>query len=120
DGVTGTVGMEYMTDNYRFPLGTNHKFNGFADNFLGPQANGLADIYLSAGTKLGYGIGAKVFYHHFTDADFNSLGDEIDMVFTKSLTENVSLLAKTAWFLGKDNGPIPNTNRASIEVNVKF
>lgn len=121
-GVKATVGYEYLgSDNgvgYKFPLGTNHKFNGFADRFLATPAAGLSDVYASlattvAGFKL---VGA---YHYFWDDGLDvSFGQEIDAVIVKSLSDNVSVLAKGAYFMGQ-NGQ-PDTTRASIEMNIKY
>ena len=73
-GFTGTLGLEYLgSDNnvgYKFPLGTNHKFNGFADRFLNTPPTGLTDLYASVGKKLPCDFGARAFYHHFLGRRF--------------------------------------------------
>jgi hypothetical protein len=64
---------------FQTPLGTNHLFQGWADQFLTTPAQGIDDIFLSAGAKLGK---AQMLaeYHRF-ESDFNSndLGDEFDI-----------------------------------------
>ncbi|MER2490717.1 alginate export family protein [Catenovulum sediminis] len=90
-GVTVKLGQETLGSddglaNFATPLATLHKFNGFADVFLGGTfasgglPNGLVDTYGFVGTKVG-GIALKAFYHTFK-SDFGSIdyGDEIDLV----------------------------------------
>lgn len=52
------VDQELMGSNqglyaFQTPLGTNHLFQGWADQFLTTPAQGIRDTFLSAGTKLG-------------------------------------------------------------------
>jgi len=121
-GVTATVGYEYLgSDNgvgYKFPLATLHKFNGFADRFLGTPAGGLSDVYVSAATKVA-GIKFSAAYHYFWDDGMNVfLGQEVDIVAAKALNEHVSVLAKGAFFMGE--GAQPDVTRASVEMNIKY
>lgn len=122
-GVTGTLGAEYLgSDNgvgYQFPLGTNHKFNGFADRFLATPAGGLTDLYTSVGTTLSCGTKVAAAYHYFYDDGFDvALGQEIDLVASKDLGRGISVLGKAAYFLGQ-NGQ-PDTTRVSLELNYKY
>ena len=79
-------------------FGTNHKFNGFADQFLSTPDAGLKDLYVTgvyrfAGNKF------VASYHRFTpdyDRTFDKYGDEVDLVAVKKLNKQVSLLAKYA------------------------
>ena len=61
------------------PLGTNHKFNGFADKFLITPANGLRDLYLDL--SWGWKTWSASAVYHFFDADEGggSYGDELDL-----------------------------------------
>jgi len=114
-GIVGTAGVFTFGEDFIFPLQTAHKFNGFADAFLlaqlgipGPRAaldNGLADIYVSAVKKgLPGGIKAVGALHYFADADFgDALGYEADLVLVKPINENLTALAKFAYYLGDDN-----------------
>jgi len=49
NGITGGLGIEVLGEDngssFQTPLGTNHKFNGFADAFLTTPASGLNDFY---------------------------------------------------------------------------
>ena len=90
DGFSGSAGHEVLTGDgiraFTTPLATLHKFNGFADVFLGTPVDGLKDSYV----KLGYKskpIGTLKFvnifgvYHDFNSENTSAnLGSEIDAV----------------------------------------
>jgi hypothetical protein len=120
--VTTTVGYEYLGSNngvgYKFPLATLHKFNGFADRFLGTPGGGLSDVYVSAGTEVA-GIKLLAAYHYFWNDGFDvALGQEVDLVASKALNKNISVLAKGAFFMGQPAQP--DVTRASLELNIKY
>jgi len=122
-GVTGTLGTEWLgSDNgigYQFPLGTNHKFNGFADRFLTTPSVGLSDLYASVGTTVSGGIKLATAYHCFYDAGFDAgLGQEIDLVASKDLGKGLSVLTKAARFWGQSGEP--DTTRVSLEIDYKY
>ncbi len=79
------LGSDDGDASFTTPLATLHKFNGWADVFLGgtfdPAAmpDGLEDIYISASGKLGeYSLTAV--YHEFSaDEGSDDYGDEIDL-----------------------------------------
>jgi len=79
-------------------LATLHKFQGWADVFLGTPVAGIEDFYLNAT----YGVDGykfKVVYHDFTtDEGGLDLGTEIDFVVSKKFSKNVSGLLKFASF----------------------
>lgn len=105
---------------YKFPLGTNHAFNGFADKFLTTPADGLQDAYATAGTKLPFDSNLALFYHKFYDADGGrDYGNEVDFVLTKKIGKGLLLLGKYAYYWGND-GPYTDTNRFSVEVNYQY
>lgn len=104
---------------FRFPLGTNHAFQGFADNFLTTPAIGLQDLYIGLGAELPWGIGGSVIYHQYwSDQGGSDLGEEIDLVAKKQLTPIWSVLAKAAYYDG-DSGQ-PDTTRFWIQTTLKF
>lgn len=104
---------------FRFPFGTNHKFNGFADLFLVTPNQGLQDLYIYAKGDLPWGIKGTVAYHEFWfDSGGSNIGHEIDAVLAKKLTPNWSILAKFATFDG-DQG-LRDTNRATFQTDFKF
>ena len=77
------LGYEMLRGNgtsaFQTPLGTNHKFNGFADKFLVTPANGLRDYYVRVSWDWKT-WSAFVDYHLF-DADEGdaSYGNEFDV-----------------------------------------
>ncbi|MFL0800036.1 MAG: alginate export family protein [Agarilytica sp.] len=89
-----TLGSDDGTASFTTPLATLHKFNGWADVFLGGtfvptlMENGLEDMYVTASTKLA-GFKLAAFYHDFSanegSADY---GSEIDLVVAKKFGKN--------------------------------
>ena len=78
------------------PLATGHKFQGFADKFLGTPANGIEDSYFKVATKVG-GVKLIAFYHEF-EAEEGSMdyGSEVDFIAAYKINENYSVLFKYA------------------------
>ncbi|GAB5495630.1 MAG: alginate export family protein [Phycisphaerales bacterium] len=104
---------------FRFPLGTNHKFQGFADNFLVTPAAGLQDLYIGVGGDLPGGIKGGITYHEFwSDQGSNDLGYEVDLVASKQITPLWSVLVKAAFFDGSSGQP--DTNRLWAQTTYKF
>ena len=97
---TVKAGIEVLgSDNgvgFSTPLATLHKFNGFADKFLGTPADGLEDIYITAVTKV-KGVKLVATYHDFS-SNVNGIdfGSEINLVAAYKVNKNYSLLAKYA------------------------
>jgi hypothetical protein len=111
---------------------TAHKFNGFADQFLGTNGGGLTaglqDYYAQAVTKL---FDAKlVFAYHFFDSaeDDNAFdgtyGDEFDALLVKPVAENLTFIAKYANFMQDDStasgNPTRDTEILSVRLRYKF
>lgn len=108
NGVTAKVGYEVLgSDNgaYGFstPLATLHKFNGWADQFLGTPAQGLVDTSVTLAGKLAGG-GWTVVYHDF-EADeasesVDDLGSEIDISYARKYGKHYSAGIKYAAYSG--------------------
>lgn len=109
-GVTLKLGYEVLgSDNgeYGFstPLATLHKFNGWADQFLGTPAQGLVDLSLSASGKV---AGAKwaVVYHEFEADDpsdtVDDLGNELDLLLAKKFGKHYNAGIKYAAYSAGD------------------
>ncbi|MCW8866256.1 MAG: alginate export family protein [Colwellia sp.] len=103
------------------PLATLHKFNGWADQFLGTPKEGLQDIYASVGGKLAGGSW-KVVYHDFS-ADESSdtvddLGSEIDAVYTKAINKTFKAGIKYAAYNAGDIKV--DTDKVWVWVSAKF
>lgn len=104
------VGYELLgsdTGKYGFttPLATLHKFNGWADQFLGTPEQGLQDIYVSVGGKLAGGSW-KIVAHDFSAdnsaGDVEDLGSEIDAVYAKAINKNFKAGIKYAAYNAGD------------------
>jgi len=66
---------------FRTPLATLHKFNGWADRFLNTPTNGLQDLFLQLNGKAGP-VAWTVVYHSFgADTGGDKYGDEFDFNF---------------------------------------
>ena len=91
-----------MESNFRTPLATVHKFNGFADALLPLKGftNGLEDYYVYAGYKipLGNGINIKAIYHWFDSESSGTPGqdggEEIDFVASYKVNKYITLVTK--------------------------
>jgi hypothetical protein len=82
-----------------------HKFNGFADVFLGTPAEGLVDVYASATTKLGGGKFVLVYHDYSADeasASVDDMGNEIDFIYAKKFAGNYSAGIKYASYSAGD------------------
>jgi Alginate export len=75
---------------FQSPLGTNHLFQGWADQFLTTPANGIRDTFLSAGATVGK---AKILgeYHDFkSDVGSVYYGTGIDIGVTYPLAKGLN------------------------------
>jgi hypothetical protein len=107
-GITAKLGYEKLgSDNgaYGFstPLATLHKFNGWADQFLGTPIQGLVDASVTLAGKAAGG-GWTVVYHDF-DTDeasdtVDDLGSELDLQYTRKYGKNYSIGIKYAAYSG--------------------
>jgi hypothetical protein len=98
--LSGTDATGASKNNSFIPLyGTNHKFNGFMDQFYvgKPNPRGLNDLYAKVVFKTGEKSSFLTKVHYFAanaelpaDAD-KYLGTEVDLVYTQSLMKNVSI-----------------------------
>ena len=102
--VTFKIGMERLDGSpedgqFRTPLATLHKFNGWADKFLGTPQNGLEDLYLQLAGKTSKGLGWLVFYHDFSAATGGaSYGTETDIQLTYKTSKGIALGLKGALY----------------------
>ncbi len=108
-GFTGKLGYEVLGAgngvSFKTPLATLHKFNGFADKFLGTPKWGLEDAYASltyvvpkSAGPLG-GIKLMAVYHDFqsASADFD-YGSEFDWLVAKTFNKTYSVSLKAAHY----------------------
>ena len=122
-GIEAKIGYEVQeSDNgdYSFstPIGTNHKFNGWADKFLTTPDDGLEDLYLSLSTKiLGPEIG--LIYHNFeSNEGSTNYGDEVDFIISQDFAENYNVLLKAAAYNSDDFSD--DTKKVWFQLSAKF
>ena len=120
--VTLLAGIESLgSDNgigFSTPLATLHKFQGFADKFLGTPADGVEDIYLTAKTKVN-GIKLSATYHDLSSDEGNrDLGSEIDVAAAYAFNKNYSVLVKLASYSADDHAS--DTDKLWVQVAAKF
>jgi hypothetical protein len=113
---------------FRTPLATAHAFNGYADALLNARVagtpDGIGDLYAAYSTKLPADFNLQLALHLFGGDDFDfDTGWETDAVLSRKLSQNLSAIAKIAWF-DSDGGPANpapfDTFRASIELDFTF
>ncbi len=105
-GVTGKVGYEKLGSaggvvSFQTPLATLHKFNGWADKFLGTPAAGLQDWYGSVSYQVEgegpmNGLKFDAIYHDFSADTGGSYGTEIDLQVSKKFMKHYSFGVKFA------------------------
>ena len=110
------------------PLGTNHKFNGWADQFLlpGSHDNGLIDMNARIGYKAN-GFGKLLGVYHKFDADTGSntdLGSEFDALYANKIpgVKGLSGLVKMAYYMGGETGSGHelDATKAWVQLDYKF
>ncbi len=122
-GVTAMLGYEVLTSDgkaYGFdtPYATKHKFNGWADQFLGTPADGLNDLYVSVATKLA-GPAITLAYHQFdANEGSNDYGNEIDFSVGQPIGKHYNVLLKLAHYDAKDVKK--DTDKVWVEFAAKF
>ncbi|MBA6390275.1 alginate export family protein [Colwellia sp. BRX10-3] len=129
DTVTLKLGAEVLGSDeamYGFstPLATLHKFNGWADQFLGTPKEGLVDLYASISGKA-FGGGWTVTVHDYSADEstdtVDDLGSEINAVYTKKFAQSYSAGIKYAAYSAGDSaaGNL-DTDKVWLWVGAKF
>lgn len=121
-GVTAKLGYEVLegdgTNGFNTPLATKHKFQGWADKFLGTPAAGIEDLYLSVGTKVA-GVKLLAVYHDFeSESTSADLGSEFGFVVAKKFGKNYGLSLKYADYEAGDTGV--DTDKLWLTATAKF
>lgn len=114
------------TRNFSTPLGTNHKFNGWADAVNAP-ANGIEDLNFGVSYNTGNrndfleNIKMMAVYHDFS-ADFGGadFGDEIDFLIRKKFNENYYAELKYANFSADSGSGLNDVQKIWVSVGAKF
>ncbi len=104
---------------FKTPLATLHKFQGWADKFLGTPGDGIEDMYAGVNGKLGP-VKLAAIYHDFqaseTSEDF---GTEIDLVATWPINKQFSVQAKYASF-SSDSDRYDDTDKGWVTLQLKL
>jgi hypothetical protein len=124
DGINVGTGLEYISggddNNERFKTlnGTAHKFNGWADQFLGTEGGlngGLVDVYGQVSGKAFENLTLMAVYHYFYTADETNpggddvggfkgeYGQEVDLLAKYPVCSNFNVLAKFAYYVKGEN-----------------
>ena len=98
--ISGKFAYEVLgSDNgvsFKTPLGTNHGFNGWADQFLTVPPDGLRDLYGILSSTIA-GVKVDLIYHDFqADEGGSDYGTEFDAMLTKKFASHYTLQAKYA------------------------
>lgn len=118
-----TLGMEQLGSdggNYGFktPLATAHKFQGFADKFLGTPNTGVNDYYAKVAGKAGP-VKLVAAFHSFSavegDADY---GTEVNLVANYKVHKTTAILAKFASYSA--DSLASDTTKFWLMVNTKL
>jgi hypothetical protein len=110
------------TDSFKTPLGTNHAFQGWADQFLNTPAQGLKDAYLTVVGNVIFGAKLIVSYHDFeTDQDSLDAGNELDVLLEKTFNQHYTVGVKYADYQADDEFPsLVDTEKFWVYGQVKF
>ena len=128
NGFTIGAGYELLGSDdgvsFKTPLATLHKFNGWADKFLGTPGNGLQDFYASVAYKvpgdaaLG-GLLLKAVYHDFkSDIGDMKYGSEWDFLISKKINKNFSASVKAAFYNADTHAT--DTTKIWFTIGAKF
>jgi len=96
------LGSDSGVAGFRTPLATLHKFQGFADLFLGTPAAGIEDLYVGLAGKAG-SVKLAAIWHDFKSEEGSvDYGTEINLVATWPVTKRVTLQTKFADYNADD------------------
>lgn len=101
------------------PLATLHKFQGWADKFLGTPGDGVEDIYFGVSGALGP-VALEAVYHDFqAESSSEDFGDEIDLAATWPVNQYFSTQLKAAFF-NADGDRYTDTNKVWLTLQFKI
>ncbi|MCH2454382.1 MAG: alginate export family protein [Idiomarina sp.] len=120
-GIQWTIGTEQLGAEqgvFSTPLATLHKFQGFADKFLGTPANGIVDNYFGVSGLLNR-VKLAVKYHKFESEQASiNYGHEWDGTASFPLNNNVNGLLKIAHYSADQYAS--DTTKLWFSVNATF
>ncbi|MFT5163641.1 MAG: hypothetical protein ACI9FJ_002238 [Alteromonadaceae bacterium] len=105
---------------FQTPFATLHKWQGFADQFLGTPGTGIEDVYFKFATKIGP-VAFKAHWHDLSASEGNGdWGDELDLIFAYKVNKNVSTLLKYSNFSADSGSGKVDIEKLWLMVNAKF
>lgn len=114
DAGAGSVG-------FKTPLATAHAFNGWADLFLATPAKGLRDVYAYGQVVLPAQVPLRAVYHKFdADSGGGDYGYEVDLQALKKFGKHWTVLAKYAYYDGKDAPVAVDVQKFWAQVEFNF
>lgn len=120
--VTPTLGYEVLggdgTYGFRFPLATNHAFQGWADVFIATPPDGVVDRYMKLSADAGPVRLTAAFHDLRADHGHTDYGREIDVSVAASVTEHLGLLVKFADY--RAEGFAADTRRLWLQATFAF
>jgi hypothetical protein len=106
---------------FRTPLATLHAFNGWADVFLATPANGLRDAYAFGQVTLPGEVPLRLVYHKYdSDEENQDLGQEINLQASKKFGKYWTVLAKYAYYDGKEAPARYDAHKIWAQVEFNF
>ncbi|WP_246051607.1 alginate export family protein [Panacagrimonas perspica] len=113
-----TVGREQLDGDgaisFQTPLATAHMHQGWADQFLITPPGGLERCYVGLSANLRK-LGLSLLLHDFESAKGNAdYGDEVDVLVSYALVENLNLSAKLARY-SADEYPVAGTPERTFD-----
>lgn len=127
--VVPNVGVEVLGDgdkgaaSFQTPLGTKHKFQGWADLFLVTPTDGIVDYYVGVKAPLLTGKLEVAGHRYISETGGDDFGDELNVAwaYTPASVKNLEILLKVAQFDAKD---LPTTYRDTfkgwVQTSYKF
>lgn len=118
----GTLGKAFNT-----PLGTKHRFQGWADKFLITPAHGVEDLNFTTSYKLSNSSGLLkdvnllARYHQFTAQNTGTdYGTEIDLLIEKQFSEKYYAQIKGADFDAEPGSGLTDTKKLAVTFGASF
>ncbi|MAF83873.1 MAG: alginate export family protein [Gammaproteobacteria bacterium] len=105
---------------FQTPLATLHKFNGWADKFLGTPGSGLEDTYIALSTKVSKGSMALILHDFSSDVGGTDFGQEYDFVAKWPISKTYSVLGKFAIYDADSASSTIDTTKAWLMLTAAF
>ena len=121
--MTFTAGYEVLGSDggraaFRTPLGSLHKFQGWADKFTGTPPAGVEDAYVTAGTKLGPAALTLAVHDYKAAHGGADYGREIGILLNFPVWKNLVALLKFAHYDAEDHAT--DTNKFWLMLSYRF